>query len=103
MYVILTKREKQKLIFASLAVGVSALCMSVSASSLDNTGNKILNAMADVAYWAFCAKGLSEIIKNALEGNVKGAKDAFLTYGAIFGLALAFPAFLRLIQGVTKG
>jgi len=98
--------KKNEMLYKQLVVTLALIGFITNTSfasgenKIDAAGNRILVVVRRIGYWVILIKCISELIKNAMNGDIHGVGRTVMLYVIIYGCLFFVPWALRLVEGV---
>jgi hypothetical protein len=98
--------RRHKRLYKTLIVFVAIMGLTINPvfaagfdpSRIDVLGRRILTIIRVIGYWVVIAKGSTEVVGKAAQGDVKGASKVLIAYTGIFAVLYLFPMILDMVK-----
>lgn len=94
------KAYRQLIVFVAVMIlfTTPVFASGVNTKAIDKLGNRLLEIIRVIGYWIVIAKGSTEVIGKAAQGDVKGASKMLISYTGIFAILYLYPMLLDMVK-----
>lgn len=88
------------LILFTILIILCDISFAADMGKVDAAGNRILNTVRGIGYWAILIKGIADVIGQGMRGELHSIGKTIMLYVILYGTLFFFPYALRLVEGV---